>query len=386
MALLTAEDVLNKAFQKTRYREGFDQDEVDEFLDEVADTIAALTAERDELQRRLAAGGGAPVTGATPQAVPSGSLIAAATDPNPPSATTMLAMAQKLHDDYVQAGEAEREKIMDDARAKAEEIVRQAEKDAQQRLGSLEAERAELERSIDDLRRFERDYRGHLRNYLENLLGDLEHSASKGASAPVSQAPSPFAAAEPIVETAPAAEPTAVNDAYPVAEQAQVSDVSPTAVSPAVESPAVSGATPAVDDAAFTPVAQPAAAPEPQQPAGGAGGDGGFPPAAAPEPQQPAGGAGGDGGFPPAAAPAAFPEPVQDAGATQAFDEFSGLDAGAPAAPEQPAFPEPLPSFAPVTDSNAYAQPAQDGSGAIAQPPAEAPQEGEADEMPRWNF
>lgn len=365
MALLTAEDVLNKAFQKTRYREGFDQDEVDEFLDEVADTIAALTAERDELQRRLAAGGGAPVTGATPQAVPSGSLIAAATDPNPPSATTMLAMAQKLHDDYVQAGEAEREKIMDDARAKAEEIVRQAEKDAQQRLGSLEAERAELERSIDDLRRFERDYRGHLRNYLENLLGDLEHSASKGASAPVSQAPSPFAAAEPIVETAPAAEPTAVNDAYPVAEQAQVSDVSPTAVSPAVESPAVSGATPAVDDAAFTPVAQPAAAPEPQQPAGGAG---------------------GYGGFPPAAAPAAFPEPVQDAGATQAFDEFSGLDAGAPAAPEQPAFPEPLPSFAPVTDSNAYAQPAQDGSGAIAQPPAEAPQEGEADEMPRWNF
>lgn len=334
MALLTAEDVLNKAFQKTRYREGFDQDEVDEFLDEVADTIAALTAERDELQRRLAAaGGGAPVTGATPQAVPSGSLIAAATDPNPPSATTMLAMAQKLHDDYVQAGEAEREKIMDDARAKAEEIVRQAEKDAQQRLGSLEAERAELERSIDDLRRFERDYRGHLRNYLENLLGDLEHSASKGASAPVSQAPSPFAAAEPIVETAPAAEPTAVNDAYPVAEQAQVSDVSPTAVSPAVESPAVSGATPAVDDAAFTPVAQPAAAPEPQQPAGGAGGYGGFPPAAAPA-----------------------------------------------------AFPEPLPSFAPVTDSNAYAQPAQDGSGAIAQPPAEAPQEGEADEMPRWNF
>ena len=52
MALLTAEDVLNKAFSKTKYREGFDQDEVDDFLDEVANSIAALTAERDELQQR----------------------------------------------------------------------------------------------------------------------------------------------------------------------------------------------------------------------------------------------------------------------------------------------------------------------------------------------
>ncbi len=66
MALLTAEDVLNKAFSKTKYREGFDQDEVDDFLDEVANTIAALTAERDELQQRLAQ---APAGGAAAPAV-----------------------------------------------------------------------------------------------------------------------------------------------------------------------------------------------------------------------------------------------------------------------------------------------------------------------------
>ncbi len=383
MALLTAEDVLNKAFQKTRYREGFDQDEVDEFLDEVADTIAALTAERDELQRRLAAGGGAPVTGATPQAVPSGSLIAAATDPNPPSATTMLAMAQKLHDDYVQAGEAEREKIMDDARAKAEDIVRQAEKDAQERLGSLEAERAELERSIDDLRRFERDYRGHLRNYLENLLGDLEHSASKGAAAPVTQAsasfgaaqvaePAPVSDAHPIADAAPAADAHPIADTAPIADAAPVSDAYPTAVSPSVETFPASGATPVAEEAPFAASAQPASDPE-----------------AAAEPQQATYRSGSFAPFPQAAAPAAFPEPVQGGGDTQAFDEFSGLAPSAPVAPAQPAFPEPVQSFAPVTDANAYGQPVQpatDGSGAIAQPPAEAPQEGEADEMPRWNF
>ena len=37
MALLTADDVLNKKFQPTKFREGYDQDEVDDFLDEVVD-------------------------------------------------------------------------------------------------------------------------------------------------------------------------------------------------------------------------------------------------------------------------------------------------------------------------------------------------------------
>ena len=194
MAILTAEDVLNKAFSKTKYREGFDQDEVDDFLDEVANSISALTAERDELQSRLSQyqAGGAPVASSAhasgegaPASVASSSadLLSAATDPNPPSATTMLSMAQRLHDDYVQAGEAERERIIDEGKAKAESIVEQAEKDAQVRLQTLDTDRADLERRIDDLRRFERDYRGHLRNYLENLLGDLEHDSARGPSA-----------------------------------------------------------------------------------------------------------------------------------------------------------------------------------------------------------
>ena len=30
---LTAEDIVNKRFQSTKFREGYDQDEVDDFLD-----------------------------------------------------------------------------------------------------------------------------------------------------------------------------------------------------------------------------------------------------------------------------------------------------------------------------------------------------------------
>jgi hypothetical protein len=136
---------------------------------------------------------------------PSQSLLQAATDPNPPSATTMLAMAQKLHDEYVQAGEEARDRLIDEGKVKAESIVEQAENDARGRLQDLETERADLERRIDDLRRFERDYRGHLRNYLENLLGDLEHNASKASAGPVgSPTVDPVPAPTPAPEVAPA--------------------------------------------------------------------------------------------------------------------------------------------------------------------------------------
>ena len=191
MALLTAEDVLNKAFSKTKYREGFDQDEVDDFLDEVAHTISSLIAERDTLAARIQQanmGGGGAVAApaadpfALPGSVPSGSsLLAAATDPNPPTPTGMMAMAQRLHDEYVTSGEAEKERILSEARAEATAIVTRAQTEAQgqvqDRLAGLERERADLERKIDDLRRFERDYRARLKTYLENLLGDLDHGA-----------------------------------------------------------------------------------------------------------------------------------------------------------------------------------------------------------------
>ena len=35
MTLLTADDVLNKKFQATKFREGYEQDEVDELLDAI---------------------------------------------------------------------------------------------------------------------------------------------------------------------------------------------------------------------------------------------------------------------------------------------------------------------------------------------------------------
>ncbi|GAP59934.1 cell cycle protein GpsB [Arthrobacter sp. Hiyo1] len=54
---LTPEDVVNKRFQPTKFREGYDQDEVDDFLDEIVVELRRLNQENDELRKKLAEGG-----------------------------------------------------------------------------------------------------------------------------------------------------------------------------------------------------------------------------------------------------------------------------------------------------------------------------------------
>jgi cell division septum initiation protein DivIVA len=96
----------------------------------------------------------------------------------PESATGMLALAQKLHDDYVRSGQEEGDRIVNEAKGQAQRIVREAEETSARTLSELEQERSILERKIDELRVFERDYRTRLKSYLENLLGDLDNRAS----------------------------------------------------------------------------------------------------------------------------------------------------------------------------------------------------------------
>ena len=58
---LTPEDVQNKEFTTVRLREGYDMQEVDEFLDEVEAELSRMHRENEELRDKLAAvtrGGG----------------------------------------------------------------------------------------------------------------------------------------------------------------------------------------------------------------------------------------------------------------------------------------------------------------------------------------
>ncbi|MCL2788296.1 MAG: DivIVA domain-containing protein [Micrococcales bacterium] len=194
MALLTAEDVVLKKFQPTKFREGYDQVEVDDFLDEVAESMRGLVAENEQLKAKLAEAEAriaelnrrgpekvtAPPPAPTPPPEPVRPDLGALRGSDQESATGMLALAQKLHDEYVRAGQEEGDQILTDAKTKAAGIIRESEDASVRTLSKLEQDRAILERKIDELRIFERDYRTRLKTYLENLLADVDDKATQG--------------------------------------------------------------------------------------------------------------------------------------------------------------------------------------------------------------
>lgn len=256
---LTPEDVVNKRFQHVKFRDGYDQDEVDDFLDEVVVEIRRLYQENDELRQKLStaeqrvkeldAGGAsaaAPAqdidaTQAMPAAVPAPSSqkteapkqeqtpaapavpekteqpSAPAVKEAAPAAQTpranesapavnsaapaaagtaaglglgsslgsgdgdahgLIALAQRVHDEHVAEGERRRDELIKSAETEAKDIVGKAETKRDETLSTLETQKSTLERSIDQLSNFERQYRTRLKSYLNDQLRDLENSTS----------------------------------------------------------------------------------------------------------------------------------------------------------------------------------------------------------------
>ena len=221
---LTPDDLLTKRFEETRFRDGYDQEEVDEFLDEIAAQWRELLAERDRLAAEVEqVKAGAPAEGAAPAAaaapaeseaeqaavVDAGAAPKGDFSPSADSSASLLAMAQRLHDEHVLAGETRRDELIAEAESKRDELIAEAESkrdelittaksnaekidtDAQNRKqqladefeitkGELEQERADLQEKIDELKSFERDYRLRLRGYIESQLRDLDRASSLG--------------------------------------------------------------------------------------------------------------------------------------------------------------------------------------------------------------
>ena len=177
MALLTTEDVLNKKFQYVKFREGYDQDEVDEFLDEVVSTIYSLQMENQELKEKLEAAERrvAELSNSefTPSETPAPAAPALTGPQDAESATSMLALAQRVHDEYVRDGEEQSAKIIAEAKAERESIIADAQKQKDSVLNQLEQERELLENKINGLRTFESEYRSNLRSHLESLLNEV---------------------------------------------------------------------------------------------------------------------------------------------------------------------------------------------------------------------
>ncbi|QRN79425.1 MAG: DivIVA domain-containing protein, partial [Nocardiopsis sp. BM-2018] len=234
---LTPADVRNKQFSTTRLRPGYDEEEVDAFLDEVESELDRLIQENEELRGKLAEclRGKVPNAGMQdfqqpqeqapeapqqmeqmrpepvqaqqpiepqpqppapqPQMGMTGANMAMGGEENMDTAARVLALAQQTADQAISdarreadetlgrarhesediLGKARRQadQIIGEARARSENLDRDAQERHRQVMGSLVQQREELEHKVNVLKDFEREYRSRLKDYFERQLREL---------------------------------------------------------------------------------------------------------------------------------------------------------------------------------------------------------------------
>lgn len=242
---LTPADVRNKQFSTTRLRPGYDEEEVDAFLDEVESELDRLIQENEELRGKLAEclRGKVPNAGMQdfqqPQEQPeaqqqmeqmrpepvqaqapieqqpqppapqqqmamTGANLAMGGEENMDTAARVLALAQQTADQAISdarreadetlgrarnesediLGKARRQadQIIGEARARSENLDRDAQERHRQVMGSLVQQREELEHKVNVLKDFEREYRSRLKDYFERQLNELKNEEEKAKS------------------------------------------------------------------------------------------------------------------------------------------------------------------------------------------------------------
>jgi DivIVA domain-containing protein len=190
---LTPQQIRDKVFTATRFKAGYSEQEVDDFLEEVEREIGRLMAENTELRRQLELRGETPVV--TGQPAPA-AAEAEPVDVHPAAGVPETAGAvagdvATAESDLPPDTEAEQllRRTLVLAQRTAEEAIREARKDAdkmradaqahfEQQIGQIEQDRHALEEQIDQLRAFEREYRTRLRAYLELQLRELDTPGS----------------------------------------------------------------------------------------------------------------------------------------------------------------------------------------------------------------
>ena len=194
---LTPEDVVNKRFQPTKFREGYDQDEVDDFLDEIVLAMRRVTQENEDLRQRLLAADGriAELQRSGASLVQQVNSAEASNADFPQAASDMsgfesnntnnlLQLARKLHEEHVREGLEKRDALIAEGHATASRIVRESEAQHKADLNRLEQEKALAENDVQTLRNFEKDYRAKLKAYIESQLSDLEGAAGSTQKPP----------------------------------------------------------------------------------------------------------------------------------------------------------------------------------------------------------
>ncbi len=170
---LTPDEIRNKQFTTTRLKQGYDEGEVDAFLDDlVAPEIERLYARVAALEAELTAAREAEPAEPSDAAV-GAPAVAVPRVPPVEAASALLAMAERTASEHTAAAKAKADAVVAAAQAHAATLEREAREKHSTTMSSLDQQRAALERRVEDLRGYEREYRTRLKAYLESQLREL---------------------------------------------------------------------------------------------------------------------------------------------------------------------------------------------------------------------
>lgn len=206
--MISSEDVRRVTFDKAM--RGYRCDDVDDYLKQVAESMDALAAQNDDLQKKLV-------------------VLAQRIDQyraEEDTLRTTMINAQRLGDNVIREAKQKAAEIIRAANIKAEDREQRVQDDvalAQQEIVTLKSEADSFKRSLLDM------YRKHI-----NLISKLPEykKPQEEPAAPAEPAPAP-AAEQPPVEPAPAYEAPAAQP--PVGEEPLYAQPEPQPAAPAVE-------------------------------------------------------------------------------------------------------------------------------------------------------
>jgi DivIVA domain-containing protein len=215
---LTPADVHNIALKKPPIgKRGYDEEQVDAFLDELEQELIRLIEENNDLRGLIERAGTPAGAGADPRLATDLEATRAQLDRvqrdkaaaeqtaralqakleqvrkrgapvaggDGEHALRVLAMAQRTADSHVDDARREADSMLSDARSTAQQLTGEARakadalgRDARQRhqeaMGGLDTKRTAAQEQIEDLEAFEREYRSRLRAHVESQVRDLD--------------------------------------------------------------------------------------------------------------------------------------------------------------------------------------------------------------------
>jgi len=174
--VISARDINEKQFHDA-WR-GYNQEEVDDFLDRIAEAIDGLQRENDALKERLSELDQKLESSKTSEEMLKKTLESAQV-----AAQEAISTARSKADEIVRDAEERAERARDELKMRVETAAQQVRQRTEEIEREQEARRREIQESVDQLQEFEADLKRKLHSFLEQqaaALGVLDDRGRRG--------------------------------------------------------------------------------------------------------------------------------------------------------------------------------------------------------------